>query len=86
MDLVFDSPASQIPGDLVVVQAGDDEPLQPVYTVTRPVTVFGIPFGVAAILGTAAGALILVALVMLLIRWVRGLRPTPSGDASSQRR
>jgi hypothetical protein len=72
VDLVFDSPASQIPGDLVVVQAGDDEPLQPAYTVTRPVTVFGVPFGVAVILGAVAGILILIALISLIVRWVRG--------------
>lgn len=89
VDLTFDSPASQIPGDLVVVQAGDDAPLQPVYTVTRPVTIFGIPFGVAVILGGAAALLIVVALISLLVRWVRGLRPTPAGHtptggASSQ--
>ena len=52
-------PASQIPGDLVVVQAGDDEPLQPAYTVTRPLTVFGIPFGVVVILGAVAGIVVL---------------------------
>lgn len=75
VDLFFDSPATQIPGDLVVVQAGDDEPLQPVYTVTRPVTVFGIPFGVAVILGAVAGVLIVVALLTLVVRWVRGVRP-----------
>jgi hypothetical protein len=75
VDLFFDSPATQIPGDLVVVQAGDDEPLQPVYTVTRPVTVFGIPFGVAVILGAVAGVLIVVALLTMLVRWVRGMQP-----------
>lgn len=72
IDLVFDAPASQIPGDLLVVQAGDDEPLQPAYTVTRPVTVFGVPFGVAVILGAAAAMVVLFALGNLL--W-RSLRP-----------
>jgi Uncharacterized protein conserved in bacteria (DUF2330) len=71
VDLVFDSPSVQIPGDLVAVQAGDDEPLQPAYTVTRPVTVFGIPFGVVVILGVAAGALILFALGSLVVRAMR---------------
>ena len=37
VDLTFDAPASQIPGDLVIVDNGDDEPLQPAYEVTRPV-------------------------------------------------
>ena len=72
VDLTFESPATQIPGDLLVVQAGDDEPLQPAYTVTRPVTVFGIPFGVAVILGAAAGIVVLFALGTLI---ARGLRP-----------
>jgi len=71
VDLVFDSPASQIPGDLLVVEAGDDEPLQPAYTVTRPVTVFGIPFGVAVILGGAASLVMLVALGTLVARLFR---------------
>jgi hypothetical protein len=73
-DLTFDSPSSQIPGDLVVVHTGDDEPLQPAYTVTRPVTVFGIPFGVIVILGAAAGALILFALGSLATRAIRRQR------------
>ena len=71
VDLVFDSPATQIPGDLVVVKAGDDEPLQPAYTVTRPVTVFGSPFGVVAILGGVAAIVILVALGTLVARLFR---------------
>jgi hypothetical protein len=74
IDLVFDAPASQIPGDLLVVQAGDDEPLQPAYTVTRPVTVFGVPFGVAVILGAAAAMVVLFALGNLLWRWLRPRR------------
>jgi hypothetical protein len=74
VDLTFDSPASQIPGDLLVVQAGDDEPLQPAYTVTRPVTVFGVPFGVAVILGAVAGILVLVALGTLVARAFRPQR------------
>jgi hypothetical protein len=78
VDLAFDSPASQIPGDLVVVQAGDDEPLQPAYTVTRPVTVFGIPFGVVVILGAAAGILVLIALGSLI---ARAFRPERTGRA-----
>ncbi|MEO8261041.1 MAG: DUF2330 domain-containing protein [Pseudolysinimonas sp.] len=77
VDLVFDSPSTQIPGDLVVVKAGDDEPLQPVYTVTRPVTVLGIPFGVAVILGGAASLVILIALGTLVARLFRPRRPVP---------
>jgi hypothetical protein len=71
VDLYFPSPASQIPGDLVVVQAGDDEPLQPAYTVTRPLTVFGIPFGVVVILGVVAGILVLLAIGTLVARLFR---------------
>jgi hypothetical protein len=71
VDLFFSSPASQIPGDLVVLQAGDDEPLQPAYTVTRPVTLFGIPFGVVVILGAAAGVVVLLAVGSLIVRAVR---------------
>jgi hypothetical protein len=74
VDLTFDAPASQIPGDLLVVQAGDDEPLQPAYTVTRPVTVFGVPFGVAVILGGVAAILVLVALGTLIARAFRPQR------------
>ncbi|HWM34527.1 MAG TPA: DUF2330 domain-containing protein [Pseudolysinimonas sp.] len=74
VDLTFESPASQIPGDLLVVQAGDDEPLQPAYTVTRPVTVFGVPFGVAVILGAAAAILVLFALGSLIARALRPQR------------
>ncbi|MEO8094281.1 MAG: DUF2330 domain-containing protein [Pseudolysinimonas sp.] len=74
VDFYFSNPASQIPGDLVVVQSGDDEPLQPAYTVTRPVTVFGIPFGAVVILGVVAGLLILAAIVNLLVRAARRAR------------
>jgi hypothetical protein len=74
IELTFDAPASQIPGDLLVVQAGDDEPLQPAYTVTRPVTVFGVPFGVAVILGAVAAILVLVALGTLIARAFRPQR------------
>lgn len=85
VDLYFPSPATQIPGDLLVVQAGDDEPLQPAYTVTRPVSVLGIPFGVFAILGAVALVLILVALGTLVRRWYRASLPA-NGDARSQGR
>lgn len=71
VDLFFASPATQIPGDLVVVQAGDDEPLQPVYTVNRPVSLFGIPFGVVVILGAAAGIVVLFAVGSLIVRATR---------------
>ena len=53
------------------MKAGDDEPLQPAYTVTRPVTVFGIPFGVVAILGGVAAIVIMVALGTLVARLFR---------------
>lgn len=74
IDLYFPSPKNQIPGDLVALQSGDDEPLQPVYTVSRPVDVFGIPFGVVVILGAVAGVLILVALGTLVARLFRPRR------------
>jgi hypothetical protein len=74
VDLYFPSPKVQIPGDLVVVQAGDDAPLQPAYTVTRPVTVFGIPFGVVVIVGAAAALLVLFALGTLVARLFRPRR------------
>lgn len=68
IDLYFPNPSTQIPGDLVVVQSGDDEPLQPTYEVTRPVTVFGIPFGVVLIVGAAAALLVLFALGSIVVR------------------
>lgn len=76
VDLTFDAPASQIPGDLLVVQAGDDQLLQPAYTVTRPVTVFGVPFGVAVILGAVAAILVLMAVGNLIWRTLRPTRRT----------
>jgi hypothetical protein len=82
LDVTFDAPASQVPGDLALVQSGDDEPLQPVYQVTRPVNIFGIPFGVVIILGAAAALVVLVAVVSLIVRGVRrynaSLRPNPA--------
>jgi hypothetical protein len=74
VDLYFPSPKVQIPGDLVVVQAGDDAPLQPAYTVTRAVTVFGIPFGVVVIVGAAAALLVLFAFGTLVARLFRPRR------------
>jgi hypothetical protein len=74
VDLFFPDPATQIPGDLVAVQSGDDEPLQPVYEVSRPVDVFGIPFGVVVILGGAAALFILFALGSLILRRMRAPR------------
>jgi hypothetical protein len=71
LDLTFDAPASQVPGDLVIVDNGDDEPLQPAYEVTRPVTIAGIPFGVVVILGAAAALVVLFALGTLIVRAVR---------------
>ena len=71
VDLTFDSPASQIPGDLVMVDNGDDEPLQPTYEVTRPVAIAGIPFGVFVILGASALILGFFALGAFLLRRIR---------------
>jgi hypothetical protein len=71
LDVTFDAPASQVPGDLALVQSGDDEALQPVYQVTRPVDIFGIPFGVVIILGAAAALVVLVAIASLIVRGVR---------------
>jgi hypothetical protein len=71
VDLTFDSPASQIPGDLVVVDNGDDEPLLPTYEVRRPLNVLGIPMGVIAILG---GAVLLVVLFVVGTRIARRVR------------
>jgi len=82
VDLTFESPATQIPGDLVVVQAGDDEPLQPAYEVSRPLTVLGVPFGVVVILGAAAGILVLVALGTLLVRAFRSARERPGAGSA----
>lgn len=71
LDLTFDSPASQVPGDLVIVDNGDDEPLQPTYEVTRPLTIGGIPLGVIVILGAAAALVVLFALGTLIVRAMR---------------
>ncbi len=71
LDLTFDSPASQVPGDLVIVDNGDDQPLQPAYEVTRPLTIIGIPFGVVVILGAAAALVVLFAFGTLIVRAVR---------------
>jgi hypothetical protein len=71
LDLTFDSPASQVPGDLVIVDNGDDAPLQPTYEVTRPVTLGGIPFGVFVILGASALILAFFALGAFLLRRIR---------------
>lgn len=71
IDLTFDSPASQVPGDLVIVDNGDDSSLIPEYRVVRPLTIFGVPFGVLVILGVAAGGVILVGLGLLVARAVR---------------
>ena len=71
LDLTFEAPASQVPGDLVIVDNGDDEPLQPAYEVHAPVTIAGIPFGVVVILGAAAGMVVLFALGTLIVRSVR---------------
>jgi hypothetical protein len=79
LDITFDHPSTQVPGDLALVQSGDDEALQPVYQVIRPVEIFGIPFGVVIILGAAAALVVLVAIASLIIRGVRrynaSLRP-----------
>lgn len=71
LDLTFESPPSQVPGDLVIVDNGDDEPLQPVYEVTRPLTLMGIPFGVIVILGATAALVLLFVFGTLIVRAVR---------------
>jgi hypothetical protein len=71
VDLVFDAPASQIPGDLVIVDNGDDEPLLPAYEVHRSLNIAGIPAGVFVILGVVAAIIVLVALGTLVARFVR---------------
>jgi hypothetical protein len=71
VDLTFDSPASQIPGDLVIVDNGDDEPLLPAYEVHRSLNIAGIPMGVFVILGVAAGVVVLVAVGTLVARFIR---------------
>ena len=62
VDLTFDTPSIQIPGDLVIVDNGDDEPLLPAYEVHRSLNIAGIPAGVFVILGVVAGVIVLVAL------------------------
>ena len=71
VDLTFDSPATQIPGDLVIVDNGDDEPLLPAYEVHRSLNIAGIPMGAFVILGVAAALVVLVALGTLVARFVR---------------
>ena len=61
VDLTFDAPSVQIPGDLVIVDNGDDEPLIPAYEVHRSLNLLGVPAGVVVILGVAAGLVVLVA-------------------------
>lgn len=71
VDLTFDAPSIQIPGDLVIVDNGDDEPLIPAYEVHRALTVAGIPMGVFVILGVAAAGVVLLALGTLVARFIR---------------
>jgi Uncharacterized protein conserved in bacteria (DUF2330) len=71
VDLTFDSPASQIPGDLVIVDNGDDAPLYPAYEVHRSLNLLGIPAGVFLVLGVIAAIVVLVALGTLVARFVR---------------
>ena len=71
VDLTFDAPATQIPGDLVVVDNGDDDPLVPAYETHRSLNVLGIPMGVVVILGVAAALVVLVALGTLIARFIR---------------
>lgn len=77
LDLAFQSPASQVPGDLVIVDNGDDQTLQPAYEVTRPLTILGIPFGVFVILGAAAALVVLFAFGTLILRAVRRATASP---------
>ena len=72
VDLTFDSPASQIPGDLVIVDNGDDEPLQPAYEVTRPVTIARHPVrGRRDPRRRWPAVVVLVALGTLIARFIR---------------
>lgn len=71
VDLTFDTPSVQIPGDLVIVDNGDDEPLLPAYEVHRSLNILGIPAGVVVILGAAAGLVGLFALGTLIARFIR---------------
>jgi hypothetical protein len=71
VDLAFDTPSVQIPGDLVIVDNGDDEPLLPAYEVHRSLNIAGIPAGVFVLLGIAAAVIVLVALGTLVARFVR---------------
>jgi hypothetical protein len=71
VDLTFDTPSLQIPGDLVIVDNGDDELLIPAYEVHRSLNILGIPAGVVVILGVAAAAVVLVALGTLIARFIR---------------
>jgi hypothetical protein len=71
VDLTFPSPASDVPGDLVIVDNADDEPLLPTYEVTRPLTIAGIPLGVFVILGASALILVSFALGASLLRRIR---------------
>lgn len=71
VDLVFDAPSVQIPGDLVIVDNGDDEPLLPAYEVHRSLNIAGIPMGVFVILAVAAALVVLFALGTLIARFIR---------------
>ena len=71
VDLTFDAPSVQIPGDLVIVDNGDDEPLVPAYEVHRSLNIAGIPAGVFVILGVAAAVVVLFALGTLVARFIR---------------
>jgi hypothetical protein len=72
VDLTFDSPADQIPGDLVVVDNGDDEPVVPVYEVHRSLNIMGIPLGVIVILAATLLLIGLFALGTFIARRMRG--------------
>jgi hypothetical protein len=71
VDLVFPTPSVQIPGDLVIVDNGDDAPLVPAYEVHRSLNIAGIPMGVFVILGVAAGLVVLIAVGTLVARFIR---------------
>ncbi|HEX7834151.1 MAG TPA: DUF2330 domain-containing protein [Pseudolysinimonas sp.] len=71
VDLTFDTPATQVPGDLVAVDNGDDEPIVPTYEVHRSLTLLGIPAGVVVILGAAVLLVGLFALGAFIARSVR---------------
>ncbi|MEZ5189940.1 MAG: DUF2330 domain-containing protein [Schumannella sp.] len=77
VDLYFSSPATQIPGDLVVVQAGDDEPCnRPTRPRDRSPSSGAVRGGGDP--GAASGIVVLIAIGSLI---ARAFRPERTGRA-----